>query len=387
MPIDTSMYGMLQSPDFVGAIDKGMRLRDMYDARKENTAIKDAFKQNTGADGKINREGTLSALANAGVSPEKRMAFEKQWSDQDASDMQKKNAQFEQSLRENELVGQIAGGIKDQATYEQGLNFLASKGIDTSKMPTQYDPGLVNQYRQASKSWMDQNWREIEAGRDQKNKNTTFGLEREKINATRVGSLAKAPTADQSKAAMFAKRIAGAEKIMNGLAEEGFDGADRRTWAEKKLWGEAKPVNLQKLEQAQQNFINAVLRRESGAAISPGEFETARLQYFPQAGDDPQVLEQKRQNRLDVMAGMQSEAGNVALKNIDDRRTLVDQEFQKPVARGGPGPIGNPLMPTANAAPRTEFKSLPQQQQVEYLNQLSNEDIIRIHNEMFGGGR
>jgi hypothetical protein len=60
----------------------------------------------------------------------------------------------------------------------------------------------------------------------------------------------------------------------------------------------------QQVEQAQRDFINAVLRRESGAAISMGEFSNAAQQYFPQPGDKPAVIEQKRQARERVIAGM-----------------------------------------------------------------------------------
>ena len=48
---------------------------------------------------------------------------------------------------------------------------------------------------------------------------------------------------------------------------------------------------------AQRNFLNAVLRRESGAVISPTEFAEGRAQYFPQQGDKPAVLKQKKANR------------------------------------------------------------------------------------------
>ncbi len=61
--------------------------------------------------------------------------------------------------------------------------------------------------------------------------------------------------------------------------------------------------------QSERNFINAVLRRESGAAISPEEFIQARLQYIPQPGDKPPVLAEKAKNRETVLAGMIREAG------------------------------------------------------------------------------
>lgn len=61
--------------------------------------------------------------------------------------------------------------------------------------------------------------------------------------------------------------------------------------------------------QAERNFINAVLRRESGAVISDQEFDNARKQYIPQPGDSPQVLEQKRKNRETVKQSIAREAG------------------------------------------------------------------------------
>ncbi len=50
------------------------------------------------------------------------------------------------------------------------------------------------------------------------------------------------------------------------------------------------PEDRKLLEQAERNFVNAVLRRESGAAISPEEFVSAEKQYFAQRGDGDAVL-------------------------------------------------------------------------------------------------
>jgi hypothetical protein len=70
----------------------------------------------------------------------------------------------------------------------------------------------------------------------------------------------------------------------------------------------ASPERQQNI-QAQRNFVNAVLRQESGAAINQSEFDNARKQYFPQPGDSTDVIEQKRQNRVRAMQGMAREAG------------------------------------------------------------------------------
>jgi hypothetical protein len=63
----------------------------------------------------------------------------------------------------------------------------------------------------------------------------------------------------------------------------------------------------QKAEQAQRDFVNAVLRPESGAVINPSEFDNARKQYFPQPGDSKEVKEQKAKNRRTKIEGLLKE--------------------------------------------------------------------------------
>src|SRR5574343_656120 len=63
----------------------------------------------------------------------------------------------------------------------------------------------------------------------------------------------------------------------------------------------------QQVEQAQRDFINAVLRRESGAAIAESEFENARRQYFPTIGDSDSVVFQKEKNRALAIKGILAE--------------------------------------------------------------------------------
>lgn len=65
----------------------------------------------------------------------------------------------------------------------------------------------------------------------------------------------------------------------------------------------------QKYDQAKRDFINATLRRESGAVISNEEFANANKQYFPQPGDTPETLKQKQRNRQEAMSGIAGAAG------------------------------------------------------------------------------
>lgn len=57
------------------------------------------------------------------------------------------------------------------------------------------------------------------------------------------------------------------------------------------------PDDIRQIRQAERNFATAILRRESGAAISASEFDTVEKQYFPRPGDDAATLAQKAQNR------------------------------------------------------------------------------------------
>jgi hypothetical protein len=74
----------------------------------------------------------------------------------------------------------------------------------------------------------------------------------------------------------------------------------------------AKSDDAQKFDQAKRNFINAVLRRESGAVISPEEFANANQQYFPQPGDGADVVAQKKKNREDAITGFEISSGPAA---------------------------------------------------------------------------
>ena len=53
----------------------------------------------------------------------------------------------------------------------------------------------------------------------------------------------------------------------------------------------------------------AFSRRESGAAISSGEFTSYGKEYFPQLGDTPDQIEAKRKHRAEVIAGLARESG------------------------------------------------------------------------------
>lgn len=65
----------------------------------------------------------------------------------------------------------------------------------------------------------------------------------------------------------------------------------------------------QSYRQAQRAFTEARLRKESGAAINPTEYENDAKTYFAQPGDKPETVKQKRQMRETVLNGLKFAAG------------------------------------------------------------------------------
>jgi hypothetical protein len=113
-------------------------------------------------------------------------------------------------------------------------------------------------------------------------------------------------TGAQRLAAGFALRANQAGSVIDEVGKE-FTGVASRIGEH--LPQGLRPQDRQRFDQAQRNFTNAILRRESGAAIAPSEFESAAQQYFPRPGDGQKVLQQKAQNRRTVINALQLEAG------------------------------------------------------------------------------
>jgi hypothetical protein len=128
---------------------------------------------------------------------------------------------------------------------------------------------------------------------------------------------AKPLTDAQAKAYLFGTRMQESDKLLGQLAAGGTDrrGNIKATLESVPLIGDGlgtlangtQSDSQQKVEQAQRDFLNAVLRRESGAAIAPSEFDSAAKQYFPQPFDSAAVKEQKARNRQLAVQGIMAE--------------------------------------------------------------------------------
>jgi hypothetical protein len=137
---------------------------------------------------------------------------------------------------------------------------------------------------------------------------------------------AKPLTESQSKFAMFGARAAAASDLVDQLTDpETVSGAKTlQHWQGVPLVGRAvSGMSSDKtvaMAQAQRDFVNAVLRPESGASISQGEFDNAMLQYFPQPGDSKEIISQKKASRDREIEGLKMGAGTAGSEYVDVQR-------------------------------------------------------------------
>lgn len=119
------------------------------------------------------------------------------------------------------------------------------------------------------------------------------------IKSARAAKASGKTTLDEKNFQLYGNRMTQANDALQDLENKGFDPTSLGTegllggWAPNLL----KSNERQQFEQAERNFINAVLRRESGAVITDDEFANARSQYLAQPGDGAPVLAQKLANR------------------------------------------------------------------------------------------
>jgi hypothetical protein len=117
-------------------------------------------------------------------------------------------------------------------------------------------------------------------------------------------------TEGEKKASGFAKRMQSADAIVTQFEDVG---AALAGGVMQRAPNALKSAERQRLEQAQRDFVNAILRQESGAVISDEEFANAAQQYFPQPGDAPETIEQKRQARQIAVQNMRGSAGRASV--------------------------------------------------------------------------
>lgn len=260
----------------------------------------------------------------------KKIERQEQYSDEEADDL------FERKVGMNMKPDELAKMMKERRTTRTDMAKLAAKEVsdqkkldakeraDEKKAQAQID--LEDKRAEAAQQRLEfnaQKAEEREALRqsgataaqmrlfDQQLKIQQNALDAAEARADKKASAAaeKSLTESQGKVATFATRIEDAEKDMKDLGDMGFNPSGVLGTIQRNIWSPIAGEKGQRYEQAKANFINATLRRESGASIRDEEFMKAEKQYFPTLNDSKGTIEQKKRNREAVLAGFKSESG------------------------------------------------------------------------------
>jgi len=120
----------------------------------------------------------------------------------------------------------------------------------------------------------------------------------------------KPPTAAQQQALAFYNRASDAVNTITAASEGGNSLENRIAQSGAyKQFGLRAPNVMQNPDQraynqAKKAFTIALLRKESGAAISASEYDSIDKAYFVQPGDDPNVIAQKQRARQVALDGL-----------------------------------------------------------------------------------
>lgn len=330
------------------------------EAEQEN-ALASLYRDAVGVDGSVDRSKVLTGAAQGGlgaVIPKLQKGFADQ--DRAAADAQK--SRLESGIKQLEAVGQIAGSVKDPLSLAAANQQLAAMGIPT--LGDTYDPARIAQVANMAlsrKDQLEQQWKglnyqlDVEKFGETRRHNRTqegfaagnlsvaqqnLGLRRQEIGQKerelgmggkppagyrwkQDGTLEAIPggpaekdsggTEGERNAAGYGMRMAEAEKIIGGIATKN-PGAQKPGVVEK-FAGPGLITNLtssedrQMYRQAQEDWVRAKLRKESGAVIGEEEMEREIQTYFPQKGEGDAVIRQKAQARRVAMDAMKTSAG------------------------------------------------------------------------------
>lgn len=158
-------------------------------------------------------------------------------------------------------------------------------------------------------------------------------------------------TEQQSKDNVFATRAEGAlrtlEPVADALVSRGEALAERVPLG---LGRELQTDEYQVARQAGDEFLQALLRKDTGAVITAHEQELYGKTYLPQPGDSPAVLEAKRQARARALAALK--AGMSAEQVAMTERALVE-------AARRTGSIPQPAVTAPQSAPAQPAEAVP----------------------------
>lgn len=356
MGLDASLILQGRSPNILGAMAQGLQIREAREQMARGNALQQLYAQH-GAGALRGDPNALAALA--AVDPARAMDLQSGYLGQQATrqnmDVQSQRLDMDREtmeMRRAEIArtttaeqraqafeqGQFianAGSIAWQQGPEEFARFAAENGIDADyeawpseaaqlgadldmlgemvapqgAAPADEYGRYVQEERAAGRKPLSR----IEyaaAIRGKPPSRVIYGPDGNPILVEGEAATVRPLTERQGLSSSFLLRMEEANEILDQLDTAGMSRWNRAMDSGWVPFGSAMQSDEYKqFEQAKRDFINANLRQESGAVIGEDEFASADQQYFPQPNDPPEVIEQKRQNRRNAIAGVRISAG------------------------------------------------------------------------------
>ncbi|HEV7246578.1 MAG TPA: hypothetical protein VGN93_06250 [Shinella sp.] len=120
------------------------------------------------------------------------------------------------------------------------------------------------------------------------------------------GAGVKPLTEQQSKDTVYSVRAEGALPLIDKLGDSLTSLPEAVGGQVPGIGNYLKSPEYQQAEQAGREFLAAILRKDTGAAITPSEMEDYGSVYLPRPGDSAEVLTQKQQSRSRALAALKA---------------------------------------------------------------------------------
>lgn len=157
------------------------------------------------------------------------------------------------------------------------------------------------------------------------------------------GSNIKPMTEAQSKDTTFATRAEGALPTVDQFGDALTSLGETAGGSVPVIGNYMKSPEFQKAEQAGKEFLQAILRKDTGAAITKGETDEYGSVYLPRPGDSKELLDQKKTSRRRALEAMK--AGMTPQAILAQEKALA----ATPAPAAPPPAAENPLPPTPSA--------------------------------------
>ena len=263
---------------------------------------------------------------------ERNKAAVMQWLDGLPEDQQELARVNPQMAAEAYMKQQFAGQA-DGFTLGEGQQRFDATGRPIASGPAKVErpPAGIQEYEYAKQQGFPGTFQDWEASKKggmslQTNPDGTITFQQ--------GGNIKPMTEGQSKDTVFATRAAGALPLIDSLGSALTSLPEATGAGVPGIGNYLKSPEYQQAEQAGKEFLQAILRKDTGAAITKEETAEYGSVYLPRPGDAPATLEQKKVSRLRALEALK--AGMPPQAIVAQEKALLQSGQAQPVPNAAP---------------------------------------------------